>query len=74
VSARNYVDPWTSPLDLDPGDRALNPGGWEMEWDGHHGVPVCRTCDVAMTEHTERGFRCCPLCGGTVVKLAEVAS
>ncbi|WP_213004803.1 hypothetical protein [Paractinoplanes toevensis] len=58
-----YVNPWTSPLELNPGDRAVNPGGLEVEWDGHRGIPVCGPCDLAMTEFSATGGHACPNCG-----------
>lgn len=62
-TVHRLVDPWTSPLDLISGDRAVNPGGLVVEWDGHAGVPVCGSCDVAMTNRAGDGSRCCPTCG-----------
>lgn len=63
MTTHRVVDPWTSPLELRHGDRAVNPGGLEMEWDGHRGVPVCVPCDVAMTERTADGGHQCSTCG-----------
>jgi len=58
-----YVDPWTLPTDLHVGDRAVNAGGVVTEWTAQGGVPVCIPCDLAMTEYSADGGRCCPCCG-----------
>lgn len=65
MTAHRYVDPWTSPLELNPGDRAINPGSLVTEWDGHRQVPVCPGDDLAMTEWTATGEHACPVCGAT---------
>jgi hypothetical protein len=65
-----YVDAWTPPQELRRGDRART-GGLDVEWDGRHPIPVCLEDDVAMTEWTDLGVRCCPMCGATEQQLRE---
>jgi hypothetical protein len=65
MSEHRYVNPWTSPLNLNPGDRAHNPCGLVLEWDGRRGIPVCIPCDLAMTGRSQMGLPKCPTCGGT---------
>lgn len=66
-----YVDPWTPPEQLRRGDRAHTPAGLDVEWDGRRQVPVCFEDNVAMTEWTATGERCCPVCGATERQLRE---
>lgn len=72
MDARRYVDPWTLPVDLNVGDRAVNDGGAVVEWTSHGGVPVCEPCDLAMTEWTPDGGRCCPCCGAVFGRPLDV--
>ncbi len=65
ATGHRYVSEWTSPLDLNPGDRAVQADGTVREWDGRQGLDVCEPCDLAMTEWTATAERCCPNCGAT---------
>ncbi|GAA0529152.1 hypothetical protein GCM10010172_07230 [Paractinoplanes ferrugineus] len=69
-----FVDPWTLPSDLSVGDRAVNPGGLEVEWNGRRGIPVCGPCDLAMTEYDACGGHQCPRCGAVFGESLEVLS
>lgn len=69
--AYRYVNPWTSPLDLRPGDRSRNPGCLDMEWDGRVSSPVCPDCDIPMTEFDDCARLCCPTCGVTFLEAAR---
>lgn len=68
-----YVDPWTSPLELNVGDRARTPNGLDVEWTGSRQLPVCHEDDLAMSDYTELGVPCCPACRATEADL-RVAS
>jgi hypothetical protein len=74
MAEHRYVDPWTLPLDLKPGDRARIPGRLDVEWDGSRAVPVCFEDDLAMSDYTEQGEPCCPFCRATAAGFERVAS